>query len=216
MDGAQCSSKGDKKKCHSIYTNDYNETTGLSIFTGLKKMLFRWKKSVFKLIWGELLIFSGLYALFAALYQGLLCNLIDPKWRQIFELICIAAYNEINKVPIALMLGFYVRQVVGRWWDQFLSLPRPDRIALKLVNVIPPIVSLNFCAIMQYFLSAPSLKIMYLKCINFNFSILSLSSKFVQLRITCQVTLVSGSQKLVIIFCHHNQICTNWGIAVNR
>ena len=215
MDGAQCSSKGDKKKCHSIYTNDYNETSGLSIFTGLKKMLFRWKKSVFKLIWGELLIFSGLYALFAALYQGLLCNskLIDPKWRQIFELICIAAYNEINKVPIALMLGFYVRQVVGRWWDQFLSLPRPDRIALKLVNVIPPVVSLNFCAIMQYFLSAPSLKIMYLKCINFNFSILSLSSNFCPIKNNLSGYTGFRVSKTCNYFC---QICTNWGIAVNR
>ena len=135
-----------EKKYQSIYTNDYSETSGLSIFQSLKKMLLRWRKSVFKLIWAELLTFLGLYGLIAAFYHGLLCNLRNPKWRQIFELLCIGAHNELKTVPIALMLGFYVRQVVGRWWDQFVSLPRPDRIALKLVNVIPPVVSLNFCA----------------------------------------------------------------------
>ena len=135
-----------KRKFNSIYTNDYNETSGLSTFSSLRKLLFRWNKSVFKLIWAELLIFLWLYALVASFYHGVLCHLPNKKWKQIFELLCIAAYKELNLLPIALMLGFYVRQVVGRWWDQFVSLPRPDRIALKLVNVIPPVVSLNFCA----------------------------------------------------------------------
>ena len=134
-----------KKKFNSIYANDYSETSGLSIFSSLKKMLFRWNKSVFKLIWAELLTFLVLYGFLVLFYQGLLCNLANKKWKQIFELLCIGSYNELKTVPIALMLGFYVRQVVGRWWDQFVSLPRPDRIALKLVNVIPPVVSLNFC-----------------------------------------------------------------------
>ena len=35
------------------------------------------------------------------------------------------------------MIGFYVANVVSRYWDQFISLPWPDRIAFKLVAYIP-------------------------------------------------------------------------------
>ena len=33
--------------------------------------------------------------------------------------------------------GFYVNQVVNRWWDEFMSLPWPDKIAFRLVSYIP-------------------------------------------------------------------------------
>ena len=35
------------------------------------------------------------------------------------------------------MTGFYVANVVSRYWDQFISLPWPDRIAFKLVGYLP-------------------------------------------------------------------------------
>jgi hypothetical protein len=34
------------------------------------------------------------------------------------------------------MTGFYVANVLARYWDQFLSLPRPDKLAYKLVAYI--------------------------------------------------------------------------------
>ena len=40
-------------------------------------------------------------------------------------------------IPITFLTGFYVSEVVRRYWDQFLSLPYPDRLALKLVAFIP-------------------------------------------------------------------------------
>jgi hypothetical protein len=42
-----------------------------------------------------------------------------------------------SKIPITFMVGFYVANVVSRYWDQFISLPWPDRIAYKLVAYIP-------------------------------------------------------------------------------
>ena len=35
------------------------------------------------------------------------------------------------------MTGFYVANVVSRYWDQFVSLPWPDRLAFKIVTFIP-------------------------------------------------------------------------------
>ena len=54
-----------------------------------------------------------------------------------FEMICIYAERFSGLVPITFITGFYVTQVVSRWWDQFMSLPWPGRLALKLVTNIP-------------------------------------------------------------------------------
>ena len=42
----------------------------------------------------------------------------------------------MDMIPITFLTGFYVTQVVGRYWDQFMSLPWPDKIALKIVSFI--------------------------------------------------------------------------------
>ena len=44
-------------------------------------------------------------------------------------------------IPIQFLTGFYVGEVVKRYWDQFMSLPVPDRLALKLVTFVPGKVS---------------------------------------------------------------------------
>ena len=40
-------------------------------------------------------------------------------------------------VPIQFLTGFYVGEVFRRFWDQFMSLPVPDRLALKLATFVP-------------------------------------------------------------------------------
>ena len=47
----------------------------------------------------------------------------------------------MNMIPITFLTGFYVTQVVARYWDQFMSLPWPDKIAMKIVSFIPGKVS---------------------------------------------------------------------------
>ena len=43
----------------------------------------------------------------------------------------------MHLIPVTLLTGFYVTQVVARYWDQFMSLPWPDKIAMKIVAFIP-------------------------------------------------------------------------------
>ena len=40
-------------------------------------------------------------------------------------------------IPVSFTTAFYVANVVARYWDQFISLPWPDRLAYKLVCFIP-------------------------------------------------------------------------------
>ena len=49
-------------------------------------------------------------------------------------------------IPITFLTGFYVTQVVARYWDQFMSLPWPDKIAMKLVSFIPGKVNFDLIA----------------------------------------------------------------------
>jgi hypothetical protein len=54
-----------------------------------------------------------------------------------FELLCIYAERFSGLLPITFITGFYVSNVVSRWWDQFMSLPWPDTLAMKLAANIP-------------------------------------------------------------------------------
>lgn len=57
--------------------------------------------------------------------------------RQGFEVFCIYAGRFSHYIPITFLTGFYVNQVVNRWWNMFMSLPWPDKIAFRLVSYIP-------------------------------------------------------------------------------
>ena len=52
-----------------------------------------------------------------------------------------ANFRYRSLIPVTFLTGFYVAEVVRRYWDQFMSLPFPDLIALKLVTFVPGKVS---------------------------------------------------------------------------
>jgi hypothetical protein len=54
---------------------------------------------------------------------------------------CFVLVRFSNKIPVTFMTGFYVANVVSRYWEQFISLPMPDKLAYKLVAYIPGQVS---------------------------------------------------------------------------
>jgi hypothetical protein len=81
------------------------------------------------------LYFMSTYAVISMFYRLVIFNY--PVHRQTFELFCIYTQRFANLIPISFLTGFYVTQVVSRWWDQFMTLPWPDKIAFKLVSFIP-------------------------------------------------------------------------------
>ena len=98
-----------------------------------------WRASCIKLIWHDFLIWITIYATLSALYRQVF--FFNEEVRQIFEMICIYADRYGSLIPITFLTGFYVSQVVNRWWDQFVSLPWPDNLALKLVSYVSGDVS---------------------------------------------------------------------------
>jgi hypothetical protein len=121
----------------NVYNNLYSETTNR--WTAMVTLLCVWHQSVFKLIWNDLLIYLVIYFLMSIFYRNVLWHY--PAYKQAFEMICIYADRFSSSVPITFLVGFWVSKVVDRWWDQFMALPMPDILALKLVAFLPGTVS---------------------------------------------------------------------------
>ncbi|KAG0717588.1 Bestrophin-3 [Chionoecetes opilio] len=105
------------------YTSDVATCRGFGCFW---KLLFRWKGSVYKLVWPELLAYSCIYYVCNMVYRFAL----NEEQKRFFEKISIYCQYFSDLIPLSFVLGFYVSIVVQRWWDQYLSLPWPDSLAL--------------------------------------------------------------------------------------
>lgn len=136
------------RKSENIYFNMYSDTNRQ--WTGMVSLLFRWKHSVFSLIWNDVLTFLVIYFLMSILYRNVLYHY--SLYKQTFEMICIYANWFGSSIPITFLVGFWVTQVVSRWWDQFMTLPYPENLALKLVAFIPGRVSkFNLYIILKFY-----------------------------------------------------------------
>lgn len=122
-------------KQENIYRNIYPSTAERALAWRVKYLLFRWNGSVFKLIWHEVVLYILAYYLIFFIYRVLLINY--PTARQNFELICVYCEHFDKPAPVAILTGFYVSNVVNRWWAQFMAIPWPDQLALKLVSFMP-------------------------------------------------------------------------------
>lgn len=80
------------------------------------KLLLRWRGSLWKSIWRDVLIFLVLYYTVNFTFRFALNE--DQQFQfQKFIRFCNSATSYI---PLLFLLGFYVFMIVGRWWDQFL------------------------------------------------------------------------------------------------
>ena len=108
-----------------MYKNVYGDAN--SGIQGWIKLFWVWKGSVIKLLWQDLLTFLLAYFFLSFLYWHILLH--DETNAQYFEMICIFCQEGSTSIRTILIFltGFYVTQVIGRYWDQFKSLPWPDR-----------------------------------------------------------------------------------------
>ncbi|XP_076312857.1 bestrophin-4-like isoform X2 [Tachypleus tridentatus] len=104
-------------------TVTYSLNVSKSRLLGFAKLLFRWRGSIYKLLYREMAIFCGLYYSLTALYRYILSG----NQRTVFEKLAIYCEAFTNLIPLSFVLGFYVSIVVSRWWQQFMSLPWPDK-----------------------------------------------------------------------------------------
>ncbi|XP_034255113.1 bestrophin-2 isoform X5 [Thrips palmi] len=97
------------------------------------RILYKWRGSVYKLVWRELLVFLCLYFSINLIYRH---ALNETQQRQ-FERIRAYFGSHGETIPMSFVLGFYVSLVVKRWWEQYRLLPWPDTLALFVSAAIP-------------------------------------------------------------------------------
>ncbi|XP_012159035.1 bestrophin-1 isoform X4 [Ceratitis capitata] len=105
------------------YTAEVATCRGFGCFL---KLLRRWRGSIYKLVWLDLLAFLFLYYLLSIVYRFAL----NENQKQIFEGVAKYCYSYSDLIPLSFVLGFYVSIVMTRWWNQYTSIPWPDPIAV--------------------------------------------------------------------------------------
>ncbi|XP_077580610.1 bestrophin-4 [Stigmatopora nigra] len=97
-------------------------------FGGFSKLLFRWKGSIYKLLYKEFLLFCAFYIFFSLLYRLWLTS----EQQNVFELLSLYCnqFTNTNFIPVLFVLGFYVTLAFNRWWGQYTSFPLPDNLMM--------------------------------------------------------------------------------------
>ncbi|KAL1489721.1 hypothetical protein ABEB36_013656 [Hypothenemus hampei] len=105
------------------YSHKVTTSSGLGIFL---KLLVRWKGSIYKMVWADLLLYLAVYYILNLIY---LFALNDHGKKSFIELVTFfSKYG--NAIPLSFVLGFFVNAVYTRWWNQYSSIPYPDHIAI--------------------------------------------------------------------------------------
>ncbi|XP_044732473.1 bestrophin-2 [Chrysoperla carnea] len=97
------------------------------------KILWKWRGSVYKLVWRELLAYLFLYYSINLIYR----HALNSHQQRVFEKIRQYFGSSTETIPMSFVLGFYVSLVVKRWWEQYRLLPWPDTLALYISAGIP-------------------------------------------------------------------------------
>lgn len=111
------------------YTAEVATCRGFGCFL---KLLFRWRGSIYKLVWLDLVIFLWVYYVLNLTYRFAL----DEPQKRHFEAIVKYCGASTNLIPLSFVLGFYVTIVMTRWWNQYISIPWPDSIAVFVSSII--------------------------------------------------------------------------------
>nr|XP_036675692.1 bestrophin-2 isoform X4 [Drosophila suzukii] len=105
------------------YTSEVATCRGFGCFL---KLLLRWRGSIYKLVWLDLLAFLTIYYAINMVYRfGL-----NATQKETFEAIVQYCDSYRELIPLSFVLGFYVSIVMTRWWNQYTSIPWPDPIAV--------------------------------------------------------------------------------------
>uniref|UniRef100_A0A8D8LS60 Bestrophin homolog n=2 Tax=Cacopsylla melanoneura TaxID=428564 RepID=A0A8D8LS60_9HEMI len=96
-------------------------------------ILGKWRGSVYKLVWRELVVYLVIYYIINFTYRF---AMLEPH-QMLFERLQKYCAKKTEVIPMSFVLGFYVSLVVKRWWEQYRLLPWPDTLALFVSAAIP-------------------------------------------------------------------------------
>lgn len=114
-------------------TVSYQYDVASSTSGGFIRLLFRWRGSVWKLVYKELFFFTGTYVSLALLYRFIFTEF----QKRVFERIVFFCSTFMDLIPLSFVLGFYVSFIATRWWNQYTAIPWPDKLMNSIALYIP-------------------------------------------------------------------------------
>ncbi|CAG9769519.1 unnamed protein product [Ceutorhynchus assimilis] len=106
------------------YSSKVTSSTGIGIFL---KLLARWRGSIYKIVWVDLILYLTIYYALNLLY---LYGLDEKHGRKYFINMVTYFSHYGSAIPLSFVLGFFVNIVYNRWWSQYQCIPYPDGIAI--------------------------------------------------------------------------------------
>nr|XP_027225361.1 bestrophin-4-like [Penaeus vannamei] len=105
-------------------TVSYQYEVASSTSGGFTRLLFKWKGSLYKLVYRELFVFCLVYGVMSCVYR----YFFNTTQKRSFEKVVMYCDTYMNYIPLSFILGFYVSFVASRWWQQYMAIPWPDKI----------------------------------------------------------------------------------------
>ncbi|XP_075433680.1 bestrophin-2a-like isoform X2 [Ascaphus truei] len=99
---------------------------------GFYRLLMIWKGSIYKLFLKEFFVYVILYLIFSLTYRFLM----SKNQRRNFERVSIYCDTYSNLIPMSFVLGFYASLILKRWWNQYQSIPIPDRLVCVISGTV--------------------------------------------------------------------------------
>ncbi|VUZ46573.1 unnamed protein product [Hymenolepis diminuta] len=121
------------------YLEDISDGSGTFIFL---KLLARWKGSLYKLVWVDLLGYLFIHYLIQLIYWVVL----NTPQRTFFNEIVDYCEQVRGQVPVSFLLGFFVSGVIRRWFDTYMYIPWLNNISHHIassVNCADPRIALR-------------------------------------------------------------------------
>uniref|UniRef100_A0A914UXM7 Bestrophin homolog n=1 Tax=Plectus sambesii TaxID=2011161 RepID=A0A914UXM7_9BILA len=113
-------------------TITYTLDVSKSRFSSFGKLLLRWRGSLWKSVYRELLFWLAVYSILSCIYRIML----NDEQKILFENLAEFCFKYTDFIPLTFILGFYVSLVVNRWWDMFNNIGWIDNIALYIAAYI--------------------------------------------------------------------------------
>ncbi|GMT24797.1 hypothetical protein PFISCL1PPCAC_16094, partial [Pristionchus fissidentatus] len=111
-------------------TVSYNLDVSRNSWTTTFKLLLRWRGSVWKSVWFEVILWLLCYYIVMFIYRSEW--LLSPDQQRTFEKLQLHIRSRIDWIPLNFLLGFYVSMVVDRWRQIFNNLGFIENIALSV------------------------------------------------------------------------------------
>ena len=111
-------------------------------------MFCRWRSSLWKILWKELLLYTLAFLFVSLIYRVALSEAQQIHFEMLArwcgkmytgneKLVHQHSYNfQFLGLPLTFLLGFYVALVVKRWREQYCFLPWPDSVAFFLRGLV--------------------------------------------------------------------------------